>query len=135
MAASWMTAELFGRLNKLGLDIQNSPISAEKLGGLIDLISDNTISGKMAKDVLDKMFESGDDAAKVVDREGLKQVTDTGEIGKIIDDIIAGNPDKVAEYKGGKDKLFAFFVGQAMKATAGKASPAMVNDLLKQKLL
>jgi len=134
LASNWITAELFGRLNKAGLAIDNSPISVEKLSGLLALIEDNTISGKIAKVVFDKMFESGKDAAIIVEEEGLKQVTDSGAIEKMIDEIIAANPDKVAEYKGGKDKLFAFFVGQAMKMSGGKANPATVNELLKSKL-
>jgi aspartyl-tRNA(Asn)/glutamyl-tRNA(Gln) amidotransferase subunit B len=133
-AANWMTAELFGRLNKLGVEIENSPISAEKFSGLLALIEDNTISGKIAKDVLDLMFESGKEAAAIVEEKGMKQVTDTGAIEKIIDEVMGANPDKVAEYKSGKDKLFGFFVGQVMKLSGGKANPAAVNELLKKKL-
>jgi aspartyl-tRNA(Asn)/glutamyl-tRNA(Gln) amidotransferase subunit B len=134
LAANWMTGELFGRLNKLGVEIEQSPISAEKFSGLLALISDNTISGKIAKDVLDKMFETGKDASQIVEDEGLRQVTDTGAIEKVIDEVLAANPDKVAEYKSGKDKLFGFFVGQTLKASGGKANPAAVNELLKKKL-
>lgn len=129
-----MTGELFGRLNKLGVEIQNSPISAEKFAGLLALISDNTISGKIAKDVLDLMFETGKDAAVIVEEKGMKQVTDLGAIEKIIDQVMAANPDKVSEYKSGKDKLFGFFVGQVLKASGGKANPGAVNELLKKKL-
>jgi aspartyl-tRNA(Asn)/glutamyl-tRNA(Gln) amidotransferase subunit B len=129
-----MTSELFGRLNKIGADIENSPISAEAFAGLLSLIGDNTISGKIAKDVLDLMFETGKSAADIVEEKGLKQVTDTGTIEKIIDEVIAANGDKVAEYRSGKDKLFAFFVGQVMKLSGGKANPAAVNELLKKKL-
>ena len=134
LAANWMTGELFGRLNKLGVEIENSPISAEKFSGLLALIENDTISGKIAKDVLDFMFETGKDAAAIVEEKGLKQVTDTGAIEKVIDEVMAANPDKVAEYRSGKDKLFGFFVGQVMKASGGKANPAAVNDLLKKKL-
>ena len=134
LAANWMTGELFGRLNKLGLEIEQSPIDAKKLTGLLELIADSTISGKIAKDVLDRMFETGKAAAVIVEEEGLKQVTDTGAIEKVIDEVLAANPDKLAEYKSGKDKLFGFFVGQVMKASGGKANPAAVNDLLKKKL-
>ena len=134
MAANWITSELFGRLGKLGLEIENSPVSADKMIGLLKLIEDNTISGKIAKDVLDFMIESGKDAAAIVEEKGLKQVTDTGAIEKIIDEVLAANQDKVAEYKSGKDKLFAFFVGQVMKLSAGKANPAALNELLKKKL-
>jgi aspartyl-tRNA(Asn)/glutamyl-tRNA(Gln) amidotransferase subunit B len=134
LAANWMTGELFGRLNKMNVELLDSPITAQKLSGLLKLISDNTISGKIAKDVLDFMFETGKDAAAIVEEKGMKQVTDTGAIEKVIDEVIAANADKVAEYRSGKDKLFGFFVGQVMKASGGKANPAMLNDLLKQKL-
>jgi len=134
LASNWMTGELFGRLNKLGVGIEESPISSEKLGGLLALIEDNTISGKIAKDVLDLMFETGKDAAAIVEEKGMKQVTDTGAIEKVIDEVMAANPDKVAEYRSGKDKLFGFFVGQVMKLSGGKANPAAVNELLKRKL-
>ncbi len=134
LAANWMTGELFGRLNKLGVNIEQSPISAEKFGGLLALIADNTISGKIAKDVLDLMFETGKDAAVIVEEKGMKQVTDTGAIEKVIDEVMAANMDKVAEYRSGKDKLFGFFVGQVMKQSGGKANPAVLNDLLKKKL-
>lgn len=134
LVCNWMTSELFARLNKLGVDIENSPISAEQLGELIGLIEDNTISGKIAKTVFEKMFETGKGAKLIVEEEGLVQVTDTAAIEKAIDEVIAANADKLAEYRAGKDKLFGFFVGQAMKATGGKANPAMLNDMLKKKL-
>ncbi len=134
LVSNWMTGELFGRLNKMGVEIENSPITAEQLGGLIALIEDNTISGKIAKTVFEKMFETGKPAKQIVEEEGLVQVTDTGAIEKAIDEVIAANADKLAEYRSGKDKLFGFFVGQVMKATGGKANPAMLNDLLKKKL-
>lgn len=134
LTANWVTAELFARLNKLGVPITESPVSATSLGELIGLIEDNTISGKIAKTVFEKMCESGKPAKQIVEEEGLVQVTDTGAIESAIDEVLASNPDKVAEYKSGKDKLFGFFVGQAMKATAGKANPAMLNDILKKKL-
>jgi aspartyl-tRNA(Asn)/glutamyl-tRNA(Gln) amidotransferase subunit B len=134
LAGNWVTVELFGALNKLGKGIEDSPVSAEALGELVGLISDNTISGRIAKDVFAEMLECGKGAAKIVEEKGLKQVTDTGAIEKAIDDILASNADKVAEYKSGKDKLFGFFVGQVMKATGGKVNPAMLNDLLKKKL-
>jgi len=134
LAANWVTGDLFGALNKLGLGIEASPISADALGGLIDLIADDTISGKIAKDVFLAMLETGKSAADIVESQGLRQVTDTGAIEKSIDDILAAHPDKVSEYQSGKDKLFGFFVGQVMKATGGKANPAMLNDLLRKKL-
>jgi aspartyl-tRNA(Asn)/glutamyl-tRNA(Gln) amidotransferase subunit B len=133
-AANWVSQELFGALNKAGLDLSTSPVSAEQLGGLIDLIEDNTISGKIAKDVFEKMMETRDDAAHIVEREGLKQVTDTGAIEKIVDDIIAANPDQVAQLKD-KPKTMGWFVGQVMKASGGKANPQAVNDILAKKLL
>jgi aspartyl-tRNA(Asn)/glutamyl-tRNA(Gln) amidotransferase subunit B len=134
IVANWVISELFGRLNKAGKDINDSPVSAHSLGGLIDLIADNTISGSIAKKVFDDMFETGKEAAIIVKEQGLEQVTDTGAIEGIIDQVIADNPDKVAEYRGGKDKLFGFFVGQTMRASQGKANPGMVNDLLRKKL-
>jgi aspartyl-tRNA(Asn)/glutamyl-tRNA(Gln) amidotransferase subunit B len=134
LAANWVTGEFFAALNKQGKTIETSPVSADALGGLIDLIADNTISGRIAKDVFEAMLETGKAAAAIVEEKGLRQVTDTGAIEKAIDDVLASNPDKVADYRGGKDKLFGFFVGQVMKATGGKANPAMLNDLLKKKL-
>jgi len=133
-AANWMANELLGRLKELGKDIDESPVSAEALGQLLDRIHDNTISGKIAKDVLDAMMESGKDADSIIEEKGLKQVTDTGAIDAIIQGVIDSNPDQVADYRGGKDKLFGFFVGQVMKASKGKANPAMVNQRLKELL-
>ncbi len=134
LAANWVLTELLGALNKREVELSQSPVTAEQLGGLIDLIEDNTISGRIAKDVFADMLESGKDAASIVEEKGLKQVTDTGAIEQIIDDVLAGNADKVAEYKSGKDKLFGFFVGQVLKNSGGKANPGLVNDLLKAKL-
>jgi aspartyl-tRNA(Asn)/glutamyl-tRNA(Gln) amidotransferase subunit B len=134
LAANWVTTELAGALNKVSKDLTDSPITAEQLGGLIKLISDNTISGKIAKEVFAEMFTTGKDAAKIVDEKGLKQVTDPAAIEKLVDEVMAENPDKVAEYKSGKDKMFGFFVGQILKRSGGKANPGMVNDLLKAKL-
>ncbi|UEM23732.1 Asp-tRNA(Asn)/Glu-tRNA(Gln) amidotransferase subunit GatB [Skermanella mucosa] len=134
LAANWTMGELFGALNKQGKGIDQSPVSAEDLGGLIDLISDNTISGRIAKDVFAEMVATGKPAALIVEEKGLRQVTDTGAIDSAIDGVLAANPDKVAEYKGGKEKLFGFFVGQVMKQTQGKANPAMVNEILTRKL-
>ena len=134
LSTVWLTAELFGRLNKIEVNIETSPVSASQLSGLVKLISDNTISGKIAKTVLDEMVESGKDAGVIVEEKGLKQVTDTGAIQAVIDEVIAGNADKVAAYKGGQEKLFGFFVGQVMKASGGKANPQAVNKLLKELL-
>jgi aspartyl-tRNA(Asn)/glutamyl-tRNA(Gln) amidotransferase subunit B len=116
------------------IPIEQSPVNPSQLGELIGLIADNTISGKIAKTVFEKMWDTGKPAKQIVESEGLVQVTDTGAIEKAIDDVLSANPDKLAEYRSGKDKLFGFFVGQVMKATGGKANPAMLNDLLKKKL-
>jgi aspartyl-tRNA(Asn)/glutamyl-tRNA(Gln) amidotransferase subunit B len=134
IAANWVTAELFGRLNKAGLAITQSPVSAAALGEMIGLIEDNTISGKIAKTVFDKMMESGKPAKQIVEEEGLVQVTDMGAIEAAVDAVIAANQDKVSEYRAGKDKLYGFFVGQVMKATGGKANPGLLNESLKKKL-
>lgn len=134
MAANWISAELFGRLNKAGVELKDCKITPEKLSGLLKLISSNVISGKIAKDVFDIMFETGGDALKIVEEKGLQQVTNTDEIEALINKVLEENPDKVAEYRAGKDRLFPFFIGQVMKLSKGKANPAMVNDLLKEKL-
>jgi aspartyl-tRNA(Asn)/glutamyl-tRNA(Gln) amidotransferase subunit B len=134
LAANWVTGELFGALNRLGLGIDASPVAAEALGGLVDLIRDGTISSKIAKDVFQAMVETGKAAADIVAERGLRQVTDGDAIARAIDAVMAANADKVAEYRAGKDKLFGFFVGQVMKATQGKANPALLNDLLRQRL-
>jgi len=134
MAANWVTTNLFGALKKNGKHISESPVSAENLGKLLDLIADNTISGRIAKDVFEEMVENGGDPEKIVEEKGLKQITDTGAIEGILDDIIANNPGQVEQYKGGNDKLIGWFVGQVMKASQGKANPGMVNKLLKDKL-
>ncbi|GBQ59084.1 Asp-tRNA(Asn)/Glu-tRNA(Gln) amidotransferase subunit GatB [Komagataeibacter swingsii] len=134
LAANWVTGDLFGALNRTGRSIQDSPISAQALGGMLDLMADKTINGKIAKEVFEDMLETGDSAADIVDRKGLKQVTDTGAIDAAVADVLARNADKVAEYRGGKDRLFGFFVGQVMKAMAGKANPAIVNEALKKVL-
>ncbi|MGH6933814.1 MAG: Asp-tRNA(Asn)/Glu-tRNA(Gln) amidotransferase subunit GatB, partial [Dongiaceae bacterium] len=133
-AANWVISELFGQLNKANESIAESPVSAEALGGLIDLIADNTISGRIAKDVFAEMFETGKPATEIIEKKGLRQVTDTGAIEAKIAEIMGVNTDKVAESRSGKDKLFGFFVGQVMRAMAGKANPAMLNELLKKKL-
>jgi aspartyl-tRNA(Asn)/glutamyl-tRNA(Gln) amidotransferase subunit B len=134
IAANWVINELFGQLAKAGRDIEDSPVGADQLGGLIDLIADDTISGRIAKDVFAEMMETGRDANAIVEAKGLRQVTDTGAIESAIDQVMAAQADKVAEYRSGKDKLFGYFVGQVMKATGGKANPAMLNTVLKRKL-
>ncbi|GAN53390.1 Asp-tRNA(Asn)/Glu-tRNA(Gln) amidotransferase subunit GatB [Tanticharoenia sakaeratensis] len=134
LATNWILGDFFAALNRTGRSIENSPVSAQALRELLGLISDQTINGKIAKDVLEIMVETGEAPLQIVDREGLRQVTDTGAIDAAIADILAANADKVAEYRSGKDKLFGFFVGQTMKAMKGKANPAMVNDALKKQL-
>jgi aspartyl-tRNA(Asn)/glutamyl-tRNA(Gln) amidotransferase subunit B len=134
LVANWVTTELFSVLNKNGLSIEESPVSAKALGGLVGLLEDKTISGRIAKDVFAEMTLSHKDAATIVEEKGLRQVTDTGAIEASIAQVLAANADKVADYKAGKDKLFGFFVGQVMRATGGKANPAMLNELLKKKL-
>ncbi|MBH62900.1 MAG: Asp-tRNA(Asn)/Glu-tRNA(Gln) amidotransferase GatCAB subunit B [Alphaproteobacteria bacterium] len=133
-ASNWVTGDLFGRINDAGQGIAESPVSPENLGGLIDLMTDGTLSGRLAKEVFDEMFTSGRPASVIVEERGLKQVSDTGEIESLVDTVISDNADKVEEYKAGKDKLFGFFVGQVMKASQGKANPKVVNDILREKL-
>lgn len=132
--ANYIMGDLFATLNKLGKSIKESPVSPENLGRMVDLINDGTISSRIAKDVFQFMVDEGKSPDQIVEEKGLKQVTDTSAIEKIIDDVINENPDKVAEYRSGKDKLLGWFVGQTMKASKGKANPGMLNDLLKKKL-
>ncbi|MCF6210509.1 MAG: Asp-tRNA(Asn)/Glu-tRNA(Gln) amidotransferase subunit GatB [Gammaproteobacteria bacterium] len=134
LSANWVMGELTAALNKGGQDIADSPVSAQMLGGMILRISDNTISGKIAKEVFEAMWAGEGDADTVIEAKGLKQITDAGAIEPVIDEIIAANPGQVEQYRSGKDKLFGFFVGQVMKATQGKANPQQVNELLKTKL-
>jgi len=132
-AANWVINELFGRLNKEGKTIEDTPVSADQLGAIVDLISAGTISGKIAKDVFEIVWTDGGNPAEIVEKRGLKQVTDTGAIEKAVDDIIAANPDKVEQAKA-KPTLLGWFVGQVMKTTGGKANPQAVNEILRQKL-
>ncbi len=134
LSANWVMGDLSGALNKAGLEIDQSPVQASRLADLVRRISDETISGKIAKQVFEKLWESQETADQIIERLGLKQITDTSAIEAIIDQIIANNPEQLAQYRAGKDKLFGFFVGQAMKATQGKANPQQLNDLLKAKL-
>ena len=134
LAANWLLSELFGALNKAGKGLAKSPVSANALGSLIALISDGTISGRIAKDVFSEMFEHGTDADSIVEAKGLRQVSDAGAITALIEAVIAANQDKVLEFKTGKDKLFGFFVGQVMKQSQGKANPQLVNQVLREKL-
>ena len=130
LAANWVTAELFGRLNKAGISLEECKVTPSKLAGLLKLILDETISGKIAKQIFDEMFETGEAAEVIVKAKGLVQVTDTALIEKIIQEVISENSSKVEEYLSGKDKLFGFFVGETLKRSQGKASPKIVNELL-----
>ena len=134
MAANWVINNLFGVLSDRGLSITESPISADALGELLGLISDDTISNKIAKDVFEVMLETGESAAKIVDDKGLKQITDTGAIEAAVDAAIAAGTKQVEQYKGGNERILGWFVGQVMKSTQGKANPGQVNKLLKEKL-
>ncbi len=134
IVANWVTGDLLGSLNKANIDLDQCPITTEQLAQLLDRIHDNTISGKIAKTVFESMWQGEGDADSIISSKGLTQVTDTGAIERLIDEIINNNPQQVAEYRAGKDKLFGFFVGEAMKASKGKANPSQLNDLLKKKL-
>ena len=133
-ASNWVTGELFGKLNESGREITDSPVSPDDLGDLIDLVADGTLSGRLAKEVFDAMFESGRPPGEIVEERGLEQVSDRGEIEALVDTVVGENADKVEEYRAGKEKLFGFFVGQVMKASQGKANPKVVNDVLRRKL-
>jgi aspartyl-tRNA(Asn)/glutamyl-tRNA(Gln) amidotransferase subunit B len=134
VAANWVIGDLSGALNKDGIEIEDSPVSAEDLAGLINRIHDDTISGKIAKEVFEAMWGGEGDADEVIEARGLKQITDPSAIEAIVDKVIEANPGQVSEYKAGKDKLIGFFVGQVMKETGGKANPGQVNEILKTKL-
>jgi len=134
LASSWVSGELAGRLNKQGLNIKASPINASQYAGLLTRIKDNTISGKIAKEVLDAMWSEGGDADSIIESKGLKQISDSGALEAMVDKVIADNPNQVEQFKAGKEKLMGFFVGQIMKETQGKANPGQINALLKKKL-
>src|SRR5690606_33133221 len=134
LSANWVSVDLQGLLNKNDLDISQSPVDAARLGGLIARIKDQTISSKIAKTVFEAMIGNDQSADQIIEAQGLKQVTDSGAIEKLVDEVIAANPDQVAQYRAGKEKVFAFFIGQAMKASRGKANPEQLNTLLKEKL-
>ena len=134
MAANWVNGELAAALNKAGLEIADSPVSADQLAGLLGRINDKTISGKIAKQVFEAIWNGEGDADSVIESKGLKQITDSGAIEQMIDAIIEANPAQVEQYRSGKQKIFGFFVGQIMKASKGKANPQQVNELLKRKL-
>jgi aspartyl-tRNA(Asn)/glutamyl-tRNA(Gln) amidotransferase subunit B len=134
LTANWMSGDFFAAMNRTGKSIENPPVSAADLGALLDLITDKTINGRIAKDVFEEMVETGKAPAAIVEEKGLRQVTDTGAIDAAVTKVLADNQDKVAEYKSGKDKLFGFFVGQVMKAMQGKGNPALVNEAVKKQL-
>jgi aspartyl-tRNA(Asn)/glutamyl-tRNA(Gln) amidotransferase subunit B len=126
--------DLFAALNRTGRTIEDSPVSAAALGEMLDLMADGTINGRIAKDVFEAMVETGDRPGAIVEARGLRQVTDTSAIDAAVTAILAANPDKVQQYRAGKDKLFGFFVGQVMKAMAGKGNPALINQAIKTQL-
>ncbi|MFT8656538.1 MAG: Asp-tRNA(Asn)/Glu-tRNA(Gln) amidotransferase subunit GatB [Acetobacter papayae] len=134
LAVSWVTGDLFAALNRTSTTIETSPVSAANLGKMLDLIADSTINGKIAKEVFEDMVETGEDPEAIVERKGLRQVTDTGAIDAAITAVLDKHADKLAEYRSGKDKLFGFFVGQVMKETKGKGNPALVNEALQARL-
>ncbi|PSJ37274.1 Asp-tRNA(Asn)/Glu-tRNA(Gln) amidotransferase subunit GatB [Allosphingosinicella deserti] len=133
-AANWLMSDLFGALNRLGRSLVDSPVTPKQAAELLALVADGTLSGTLSKQVFEIMLETGQDPGAIVEERGLKQTSDTGAIEKVIAEVMAANADKVAEYRGGKDKLFGFFVGQTMKAMAGKGNPTVVNELLKKAL-
>jgi aspartyl-tRNA(Asn)/glutamyl-tRNA(Gln) amidotransferase subunit B len=133
-ASNWVTSDLFGALNRLGKPLSESPVTPAQAAELLRLVADGTLSGTLGKQVFEIMLETGEDPGRIVEERGLRQTSDTGAIDKVIAEILAANADKVAEYRSGKDKLFGFFVGQTMKAMAGKANPQVVNELLKKAL-
>ncbi len=134
LAANWVTGDLFASLNRLGRTITTSPVSAQALRALLGLVADQTINGRIAKDVFEQMVETGEMPGSIIERSGLRQVTDVGAIEAAVSAVLAANGDKLAEFKAGKDKLFGFFVGQVMKAMGGKGNPAMVNEALHRRL-
>jgi aspartyl-tRNA(Asn)/glutamyl-tRNA(Gln) amidotransferase subunit B len=134
LAANWINGELSATLNKAGLEIGSSPVPADRFAGLIKRIQDNTLSGKIAKQVFEAMWSGGLEADAAIEAQGLRQITDSGAIEAIVDEIIGANAAQVEQYRGGNEKVFGFFVGQVMKASKGKANPQQVNEILRQKL-
>ena len=132
--ANWVIGDLMGLLKPVGKDITESPVSAQHLGELVGLISKGELSGKLAKEILPKMFESGDSPGAIMEREGLKQISDAGALDKIVEEVLAANPKQVEQYKSGKSTVIGFLVGQVMKASRGQANPGAVNESLKRKL-
>ncbi len=134
LSANWVMGELSKALNRHDITIESCPVTAEDLAALLSKILDNTISGKIAKEVFEAMWQGEGSPEQIIEDKGLKQITDTGAIGSLVDEVIANNPTQVAAYKGGQQKMFGFFVGQIMKASKGKANPAQINEVLKAKL-
>jgi aspartyl-tRNA(Asn)/glutamyl-tRNA(Gln) amidotransferase subunit B len=134
LVANWLTTELLGRLNKLSIDMDKNPIEVEKFSQLLDMIENNTISGKIAKDVLDIMLETNESASSIVEKNGLRQVTNSDEINSAVDRVIAENQKQVEQYRTGNERVFGFLVGQAMKLSGGKINPRLVNEILREKL-
>ena len=134
LVTTWVTGELFSILNKKNLIIEDSPITSKQLGELVDNIENGKISNRQAKEVLEEMCESGKGALEIIDEKGLSQISDENEIESLVDNVLNSNPENVKKYKNGKDKLFGFFVGEAMKLSKGKANPKIVNELIKKKL-
>ena len=132
--ANWVSGDLMGLLKAAGKEIADSPVSAANLGELVALIGKGQLSGKLAKEILPKMFETGDAPSAIMDREGLRQISDAGALDKIVEDVIVANPKQVEQFKSGKTAVLGFLVGQVMKASRGQANPASVNEVLKQKL-
>ena len=133
-AANWVMGDFFAALNRTGRTVADSPVSAVNLGALLDLMADGTINGRIAKEVFEAMVQTGQDPASIIDTKGLRQITDIGAVDAAVERVLAANADKVADYRSGKDKLFGFFVGQVMKAMAGKGNPALVNEALRRQL-
>jgi len=133
-ASNWIMGDILGHLKEDRLDITSSPVRPKDLGALIALIEDGTISGKIAKEVFEEMWKTGQSPEKIVEAQGLRQISDASALEAAVDEVLAANPDQVAQYRGGKDKLFGYFVGQTMKATQGKANPQLINEILKRKL-
>ncbi len=132
--STMVIGDYFGALNRSGLKLQEAPVDAKKLAGLLDLVDDGTISGRIAKEVFEEMWDSGQEAGAIVEAKGLKQISDSSAIEGLVDEIIAGNPGQVEQFKGGNEKILGWFVGQVMKATQGKANPGLVNQVLRKKL-
>jgi aspartyl-tRNA(Asn)/glutamyl-tRNA(Gln) amidotransferase subunit B len=132
--ANWVVGDLVGLLKAVGKEMTDSPVSARHLGELVALIGNGELTGKLAKEILPKMFETGDAPQTIMEREGLKQISDTGALERMVDDVLAANPKQVDQYKGGKTTVIGFLVGQVMKASRGQANPGVVNELLRKKL-